>query len=48
MHFARQMIDAVAYAHRHRIIHCDIKPENFILFTENRLRLTDFGIAKIA
>jgi serine/threonine-protein kinase len=48
MHFARQMIDAVAYAHRHRIIHCDIKPENFILFAENRLRLTDFGIARIA
>lgn len=48
MHYARQMIEAVAYAHRHRIIHCDIKPENFILFPENRLRLTDFGIAKIA
>lgn len=48
MCFARQMIDAVAYAHRQRIIHCDIKPENFILFANNRLRLTDFGIAKIA
>jgi eukaryotic-like serine/threonine-protein kinase len=48
MSFARQMIDAVAYAHRQRIIHCDIKPENFILFADNRLRLTDFGIAKIA
>ncbi|MBT4865837.1 MAG: serine/threonine protein kinase [Planctomycetaceae bacterium] len=46
--FARQMVDAVAYAHRHRIIHCDIKPENFILFADNRVRLTDFGIAKIA
>jgi serine/threonine-protein kinase len=45
---AEQMIQAVAYAHRQRIIHCDIKPENFILFPENRLRLTDFGIARVA
>jgi serine/threonine protein kinase len=42
------MIEAVAYAHRQRIIHCDIKPENFILFPDNRLRLTDFGIARVA
>ena len=46
--FTGQMIDAVAYAHQHRIIHCDVKPENFILFAGNRIRLTDFGIAKIA
>lgn len=43
-----QMIEAVAYAHRQKIIHCDIKPENFILFPGNRVRLTDFGIAKVA
>lgn len=48
MSFADQMLDAAAYAHRQRIIHCDIKPENMILFAENRLRLTDFGIAKVA
>jgi len=48
MNFSRQMLSAVSYAHRQRIIHCDIKPENFILFADNRLRLTDFGIAKIA
>ena len=45
---AEQMIDAVAYAHRQRIIHCDIKPENFILFPDNRVRLSDFGIARVA
>ena len=43
-----QMLEAVAYAHRQRIIHCDIKPENFILFPGGRVRLTDFGIAKVA
>ncbi len=46
--YTDQMLDAVAYAHQNRIIHCDIKPENFILFADNRLRLTDFGISKVA
>lgn len=43
-----QLTDAVAYAHAHRIIHCDIKPENIILFPEGDLRLGDFGIAKVS
>ena len=34
--------------HSKRIIHCDIKPENFILFGSDHLRLTDFGFAKLA
>ena len=48
MYYSEQLIEAVAYAHRSRIIHCDIKPENVIIFGGNRLRLTDFGIAKVA
>ncbi|MCB9849555.1 MAG: protein kinase [Phycisphaerales bacterium] len=46
--FTRQMLDALAYAHRKGIMHCDVKPENFILFPENQLRLADFGIARFA
>ena len=46
--FSEQILEAVAYAHQHRIIHCDIKPENVLLFPGNRIRLTDFGIAKVA
>ena len=48
LEYAGQMLEAVAYAHRQNIVHCDIKPENLILFTGNRLRLGDFGIAKVA
>lgn len=47
MHFIDQALAAVAHAHRHKIIHCDIKPENFIVFPDNTLRLTDFGFSKI-
>lgn len=43
-----QMLEATAYAHRSRVVHCDIKPENFIMFPGNRVRLADFGIAKLA
>jgi serine/threonine-protein kinase len=42
-----QMLEAVAHAHSHRIIHCDVKPENLILFSGSRLRLTDFGTSRI-
>ena len=46
MDLARQGLAALAYAHEHKIIHCDIKPENFILFPDNQLKLADFGFAK--
>lgn len=48
LEFAEQMLEAAAYAHQRNIIHCDIKPENLILFPDNHLCLTDFGIAKVA
>ncbi|MEE8061913.1 MAG: serine/threonine-protein kinase [Gemmatimonadales bacterium] len=48
LNYSEQILEAVAYAHRNKIVHCDLKPENFILFPENRIRLTDFGIAKLA
>jgi serine/threonine-protein kinase len=46
--YAEQILEAVAYAHRHKVVHCDLKPDNFIMFPGNRVRLTDFGIAKLA
>jgi len=48
LEIAEQALAALAYAHEKKIIHCDIKPENFILFPGNRLKLADFGFAKIS
>ncbi len=48
LNYAGQLLDGLAYAHSHRIIHCDVKPGNCILFPGDRLRVGDFGLAKIA
>lgn len=43
-----QMLKGVAHAHSQKVAHCDIKPENILLFPGNTLRLADFGIARVA
>jgi len=42
-----QLLDALAYAHVERVWHRDIKPANLILMSSGRLRVADFGIARI-
>ncbi len=46
--YGEQLLSGLAHAHGHNVIHCDVKPENVILFADGRVRLTDFGIAKLA
>jgi len=39
--------DAVAYAHRQLVVHCDIKPANVLVDAQGRAQLLDFGIAQL-
>lgn len=41
-----QAADALAHAHQRGVIHRDIKPSNLILDADNRIWLTDFGLAR--
>ncbi len=41
-----QILEAAKFAHRHNVIHRDLKPQNVIVDPEGRARVADFGIAR--
>jgi serine/threonine-protein kinase len=44
----RQLLGALDSAHRQNIIHRDVKPANMLIQEDGGLKLTDFGVARIA
>ena len=42
-----QLLDALQFAHEHAVWHRDIKPANIMVMRNGRIKLTDFGIARI-
>ena len=47
LHLVHDMLAALEFAHRQGVIHRDIKPANLLVEKGGRVKLTDFGVARI-
>lgn len=49
-HYMYQILSAVSYCHRHKVLHRDLKPENLLLQHDGRdapLKIIDFGVSRL-
>lgn len=46
LNIGMQIAAGVGHAHKAGVIHCDIKPQNVLVATDGRAKVTDFGIAR--
>ncbi|MCW5556990.1 MAG: protein kinase [Verrucomicrobiae bacterium] len=43
----RRVAEAVDYAHREGVLHCDLKPSNILVTADDQPKIADFGLAKL-
>ena len=41
-----QVCHGIGYAHRASLVHCDVKPQNMLVTSDDRVKVADFGIAR--
>lgn len=47
LRIGRAIGDAIAEAHGHGLVHADLKPDNILIPSDGRIRVVDFGLAKL-
>ena len=45
VHYAMQIVDAVAHAHERGVVHCDLKSSNIMIGRSGTVKILDFGLA---
>lgn len=45
-HVFEQVLEGMKYAHKQRVIHRDLKPQNILVFTGGRVGIADFGLGR--
>ncbi len=48
LEYSYQIAEALQHAHKNHLVHRDIKPHNIMITDDNRVKVTDFGIARAA